>query len=148
MKKGLTRRQLVVASTGLTASAFITPVRGAPPEAQKITPELIEAAKKEGKVTFYTSVDLPVAEKLSKVFEAKYPGIPVQGQIAAWAAQYAVDHSPGAIAKFGMDPNDLALKALAYLPTPAVTDGLTGNTVPAPAQVEVKQLAPAMAPAT
>ena len=77
MKKGLTRRQLVVASTGLTASAFITPVRGAPPEAQKITPELIEAAKKEGKVTFYTSVDLPVAEKLSKVFEAKYPGITI-----------------------------------------------------------------------
>jgi iron(III) transport system substrate-binding protein len=77
MKKGLTRRQLVVASTGLTASAFITPVRGAPPEAQKITPELIEAAKKEGKVTFYTSVDLPVAEKLAKVFEAKYPGVTI-----------------------------------------------------------------------
>ena len=84
-----------------------------------------------------------IAMHQTEELEAKYPGIPVQGQIAAWAAQYAVDHSPGAIAKFGMDPNDLALKALAYLPTPAVTDGLTGKTAPAPAQVEVKQLAPA-----
>src|SRR5712691_447245 len=78
MKRGFTRRQLVAASAGLTARAFITPVRGAPPEAQKITPELIEAAKKEGKVTFYTSVDLPVAEKVAKVFEAKYPGVTVR----------------------------------------------------------------------
>ena len=53
----------------------MTPVRGAPPEAQKITPELIEAAKKEGKVTWYTSVDLPLAEKVAKAFEAKYPGV-------------------------------------------------------------------------
>src|SRR5882757_2500872 len=78
MSKGLTRRRLVVASAGLTASGFVTPLRAAPPEAQKITPELIEAAKKEGKVTFYTSVDLPVAEKLAKVFEAKYPGITIR----------------------------------------------------------------------
>src|SRR5260221_5026841 len=78
MSKGLTRRQLVVASAGLMASGFVTPLRAAPPEAQKITPELIEAAKKEGKVTFYTSVDLPVAEKLAKVFEAKYPGITIR----------------------------------------------------------------------
>ena len=47
----------------------------AAPAAQKITPALIEAAKKEGKVTWYTSVDLPVAEKIAKAFEAKYPGI-------------------------------------------------------------------------
>jgi iron(III) transport system substrate-binding protein len=78
LNKSLTRRRLVVASAGLTASAFVTPVRGAPPEAQKITPELIEAAKKEGKVTFYTSVDLPVAEKVAKAFEARYPGITIR----------------------------------------------------------------------
>jgi iron(III) transport system substrate-binding protein len=41
----------------------------------KITPELIEAAKKEGKASWYTSVDLPVAEKVAKAFEAAYPGI-------------------------------------------------------------------------
>jgi iron(III) transport system substrate-binding protein len=75
MNKRLTRRQLVAASAGLAASGFITPVRAAPPEAQKITPELIDAAKKEGKVTWYTSVDLTVAEKIAKAFEAKYPGV-------------------------------------------------------------------------
>lgn len=84
-----------------------------------------------------------IAMHQTETLEAKYPGVPVQGQIAAWAAQYAVDHSPGAVTKFGLAPNDLALKALAYLPTPAITDGTTGVTVPAPAQVEVKQLAPA-----
>jgi len=59
----------------MTTSSFATVARGAPPEAQKITPQLIEAAKKEGKVTWYTSVDLPVAEKVAKAFEAAYPGI-------------------------------------------------------------------------
>ena len=43
-----------------------------------ITPALIEAAKKEGKVILYSSMDLPVGEKLGKAFEAKYPGIAVQ----------------------------------------------------------------------
>src|SRR5213075_2504895 len=46
-----------------------------PPEA--VTPALIEAAKKEGKIIYYTSTDLPVAEKLAKAFETKYPGIKV-----------------------------------------------------------------------
>jgi len=41
-------------------------------------PELIEAAKKEGKIVWYTSVELELAEKVAKAFEAKYPGIPVQ----------------------------------------------------------------------
>ena len=41
-------------------------------------PALIEAAKKEGQVIHYTSTDLPVAEKLAKAFEAKYPGIAVR----------------------------------------------------------------------
>jgi len=59
----------------MTTSSFATVARSAPPEAQKITPQLIEAAKKEGKVTWYTSVDLPVAEKVAKAFEAAYPGI-------------------------------------------------------------------------
>jgi hypothetical protein len=31
--------------------------------------------QKEGKVVWYTSVDLPVAERVAKAFEAKYPGI-------------------------------------------------------------------------
>ena len=50
----------------------------AAPPATAVTPELIEAAKKEGKVVYYTSVDLPLAEKIAKAFEAKYPGIAVR----------------------------------------------------------------------
>ena len=37
--------------------------------------KLIEAAKKGGKVSFYTAMDLQFAERLGKAFEAKYPGI-------------------------------------------------------------------------
>ena len=57
---------------------FAEPVRAAPPPAAAITPALIEAAKKEGKCSFYTAMDLQFAEKLGKAFEAKYPGIAVR----------------------------------------------------------------------
>ena len=43
-----------------------------------MTPELIAAAKKEGKVVWYTSIDLKVAQEIGKRFEAKYPGVAVQ----------------------------------------------------------------------
>ncbi|MFC7395724.1 extracellular solute-binding protein [Chelatococcus sp. GCM10030263] len=43
-----------------------------------VTPDLIEAAKKEGSVTFYTATDVSVAERVGKAFEAKYPGITVK----------------------------------------------------------------------
>src|SRR5437763_11242591 len=42
------------------------------------TPELVAAAKKEGTVVFYTSIELQTAEKLAKAFEAAHPGIKVQ----------------------------------------------------------------------
>jgi iron(III) transport system substrate-binding protein len=44
----------------------------------KVTPELIDAAKKEGTVVFYTATDVAVAEKLGKTFEEEYPGVKVQ----------------------------------------------------------------------
>ncbi|MFL5313043.1 MAG: ABC transporter substrate-binding protein [Myxococcales bacterium] len=62
----------------LAAIAVLPPAgraRAAGPAPGKITPELIEAAKKEGKAIWYTAVDLPVAERIGKAFEAKYPGI-------------------------------------------------------------------------
>jgi iron(III) transport system substrate-binding protein len=37
----------------------------------------LEAARKEGKVVWYTSLALPSAEKVAKLFETKYPGIKV-----------------------------------------------------------------------
>jgi iron(III) transport system substrate-binding protein len=42
------------------------------------TPQLVEAAKKEGKVVWYSATDVKVAEKLANAFEARYPGIKVQ----------------------------------------------------------------------
>lgn len=38
----------------------------------------VEAAKKEGTVVWYTSLALPSAEKVAKVFEAAHPGIKVE----------------------------------------------------------------------
>src|SRR5215216_1485355 len=75
---GISRRHML-AGTGavLAGAAFSTRVAAAPPP-EAVTPALIEAAKKEGKVIYYTSTDLPVAEKLAKAFEAKYPGIAVR----------------------------------------------------------------------
>ncbi|MSP32822.1 MAG: hypothetical protein EXR03_08390, partial [Pseudolabrys sp.] len=39
--------------------------------AETITPALIEAAKKEGRVVWYTSADLQLAETVAKAFEKK-----------------------------------------------------------------------------
>src|SRR5918912_200630 len=74
----LTRRTLLQGTAALGGAAFATRVLSAAPPATAITPQLIEAAKKEGKVVYYTSIDLPVAEKIAKAFEAKYPGIAVR----------------------------------------------------------------------
>ncbi len=38
----------------------------------------VDAAKKEGKVVWYTSLAVPSAEKVAKLFEAAYPGIKVE----------------------------------------------------------------------
>ena len=43
--------------------------------AQETTPSLLAAAAKEGKVVWYTAVDVKVAEAVAKVFRADYPGI-------------------------------------------------------------------------
>src|SRR6201989_2690798 len=80
MKKNkISRREaLKVAGGAIAGSALSARVLSAAPPAEAVTPVLIEAAKKEGQVVHYTSTDLPVAEKLAKAFEAKYPGIAVR----------------------------------------------------------------------
>ena len=79
MKSTLTRREILKAGTALAATTiFAEPIRAAAPPAEAITPALIEAAKKEGKAVWYTSVDLPLAERVSRSFEAKYPGVSVR----------------------------------------------------------------------
>src|SRR6202035_568509 len=61
----------------IAGSTFATRVMASSPPPEPVTQALIDAAKKEGQVSYYTSTDLPVAEKVAKAFEAKYPGISV-----------------------------------------------------------------------
>jgi iron(III) transport system substrate-binding protein len=78
-KPTISRRDVLKASGALAASsAFATRVMAAAPPASAVTPALIEAAKKEGKAIWYTSVDLPLAEKVARAFETKYPGVAVR----------------------------------------------------------------------
>src|ERR1700688_3477474 len=78
-RQRLSRRDILKGATTLAlGTVFAAPVRAEAPPAQAITPQLIEAAKKEGKVILYSSMDLPVGEKLGKAFEAAYPSISVQ----------------------------------------------------------------------
>ena len=62
----------LVAIAGLAAGA------AAQSPVYKITPELEQAAIKEGRLVYYTSIDVKVAEELAKAFEKRYPGIKVQ----------------------------------------------------------------------
>lgn len=72
----LSRRKVLIGSSALVAGAALsTRVVSAAPPASVVTPALIEAAKKEGKVVWYTSIDLKLSEAIGKAFEAKYPGI-------------------------------------------------------------------------
>ena len=50
----------------------------AAPAPSPVTADLVEAATKEGRVVFYTIVDVTFAQKMAKAFEAKYPGVAVQ----------------------------------------------------------------------
>jgi iron(III) transport system substrate-binding protein len=78
-KQIFSRRDVLKGSTAIAiGTVFAGPVRAAAPPAEAITPALIEAAKKEGKCTFYTAMDLQFAEKLGKDFEAKFPGVTVR----------------------------------------------------------------------
>jgi iron(III) transport system substrate-binding protein len=72
------RRDLLKASTALAGTLFAEPLKAAAPPPAEVTPALIEAARKEGKVSFYSALELNVAERLGRTFEAKYPGIAVR----------------------------------------------------------------------
>jgi iron(III) transport system substrate-binding protein len=74
----LTRRSVLRGAVAAASAAFTTRVVSAAPPAEAITPALIEAAKKEGAVNWYTAMDLPAAEAMAKAFEAKFPGIRVR----------------------------------------------------------------------
>ena len=82
MAQRFNRRDVLRGSSALALVVSATPIRAqvtvkAPP-AETITPQLIEAAKKEGKVVWYTSIDLAAAQRIAKSFEAKFPSVPVR----------------------------------------------------------------------
>ncbi len=68
------RRVVLAAAAGL---AIARTARAARPDPAALTQDLIEAAKKEGKIAWYTADDLVLATRVSKAFEAKY-GLTVQ----------------------------------------------------------------------
>jgi iron(III) transport system substrate-binding protein len=73
------RREVLGASAGSVAGTlFAEPLRAAAPPPAAVTPALIDAARKEGKLSYYSALELNVAERLGKMFEAKYPGIAVR----------------------------------------------------------------------
>ena len=63
-------RNMVLAAL---AAAFALPAF-----AQETTPAMVAAAEKEGKVVWYASVDVKVAEEVKKLFKAQYPKIDVE----------------------------------------------------------------------
>jgi iron(III) transport system substrate-binding protein len=77
-KTRLSRRELMQGAGAGVASAFCASISSAAPPASPITPQLIEGARKEGRVVLYTSIDLPVVERIAKAFEAAYPGVAVR----------------------------------------------------------------------
>jgi iron(III) transport system substrate-binding protein len=77
--KAFSRRDVFRASAAAAASALLpSRVLAAAPDPAAVTPALIAAAKKDGKVVWYAAMDLPVSERVARGFEAAYPGIPVR----------------------------------------------------------------------
>ena len=68
----------VAAGALFAAMAWSQVTWAAPPEPYMVTDDLVAAATKEGAVTYYTSTDVQVAEKMASAFEKHYPGIKVQ----------------------------------------------------------------------
>ncbi len=76
--RNLSRRDVLKASAvAAVGTVFAAPLNAAAPVATAVNPALIQAARKEGKVAFYTAMEIPVAETLAKTFQARYPGIAV-----------------------------------------------------------------------
>ncbi|HET7886836.1 MAG TPA: extracellular solute-binding protein [Bradyrhizobium sp.] len=77
-RRKLSRREAIKGSAALGLTLFASPLKAQAPEPVAITPQLIDAATREGKVVLYSAMDLPVGEKLGNAFQARYQGIEVQ----------------------------------------------------------------------
>ena len=78
-QKYISRRRVLGGSVALgAATVFAQPLKAAAPPPSAATPAMIEAARKEGKATFYTALELNTSERLARAFEAKYPGVAIR----------------------------------------------------------------------
>lgn len=99
---------------------------------QRYLPKFIPAqleSKASGDLNTALQNGVAIGMAKLQVWESVHSDVNVRGVVQAFAVQYAVDHAPDAIARFGLSPEQLALKALAYLPMPKTAVGTTGATV-------------------
>jgi len=75
----LPRRRDVLSLLGAGALAAAVPPARAD-EASPVTPDLVEAAKREGQVMFLSAADVLLMQKIANAFQAKYPWIKVDAQ--------------------------------------------------------------------
>jgi iron(III) transport system substrate-binding protein len=73
----ITRRIVLAAAAG-SGLELGWPALAQAPAPYEVDQALIDAAKKEGTVVWYTATDVQVSEKVGKAFEEKYPGLKVQ----------------------------------------------------------------------
>ncbi len=79
MARRISRRDVLKSSAALgITTLFASPLKAAAPPPAEVTPALLAAARKEGKATFYTALELATSERLARSFEAKYPGVAIR----------------------------------------------------------------------
>jgi iron(III) transport system substrate-binding protein len=103
-------------SAALFAGVVVTGAMG-----QATTPAMVAAAAKEGKVVWYTAVDVKVAEAVAKAFRAEYPDIALEVERAGsdvvnssdashfllWKQQKLLaQHTPPDVARFAPQYKD------------------------------------------
>jgi iron(III) transport system substrate-binding protein len=78
-QQSISRRKALEGAGAAAAALALAPrVLAQAPPGEVITPALIEAATKEGRVNLYTAMEIAMAEQYSKIFEGKFPGISVK----------------------------------------------------------------------
>ena len=78
-KDKFSRRQMLKTAAGAAAvGLFASPLRAQAPAPVAVTDALVAAARKEGRLSFYTAMEINTAERMAKAFEAKYPGVSVK----------------------------------------------------------------------
>jgi iron(III) transport system substrate-binding protein len=77
-RKIISRRKALTGAAAAAALPLAPRVLAQAPPGAAITPALIDAARREGRVNFYTAMEIAVAEQYAKTFETKFPGITVR----------------------------------------------------------------------